>query len=93
MALKTRKTSRRKQSLKAARKIKPVDRIAVPLPSNVLKGIDSRAESEGITRDELILRAINSFLKPHLDIRKGADKVTQAISVPNERFKTGRYDP
>lgn len=45
-------------------------RIVISLPEKVLKDVNWLAPLEEMTRDELVLKAINRFLKPHLEIRK-----------------------
>ena len=56
-------------------------RIAIALPAQVLKDVDWLAPLEDMTRDELILKAIKRFLKPHLDIRW---QVRKAASNPGK---------
>lgn len=56
-------------------------RIVVSLPAKVLKDVEWLAPLEDMTRDELILAAINRFLKPHLDIRK---QVLKAAANPGK---------
>ena len=56
-------------------------RIVVFLPAKVLKDVEWLAPLEDMTRDELILAAINRFLKPHLDIRK---QVLKAAANPGK---------
>jgi hypothetical protein len=61
------KTSTRKA---AGSKLPKQSRILITLPISVLKDVDWLAPLEDMTRDQLILKAVKRFLKPHLDIRK-----------------------
>ena len=62
-------------------------RIVITLPARVLKDVNWLAPLEDMTRDELILRAIKRFLKPHLEIRK---RVLRATAKPGKTY--GPYD-
>lgn len=53
-------------------------RIIVSLPAKILKDVEWLAPLEDITRDELILVAIERFLKPHLAARGGTPRISGA---------------
>ena len=54
-------------------------RVVITLPARVLKDVDWLAPLEDMTRDELILKAVKRFLKPHLAIRKDLRKIDREI--------------
>src|SRR6266511_1730659 len=56
-------------------------RITITLPTSVLKDVDWLAPLEDMPREELILKAVKRFLKPHLEIRKRLRKADADIKA------------
>ena len=63
-------------------------RISITLPASVLRDVDWLAPLEDMTRDELILKAVKRFLKPHLDIRRQVLRAADSKESVSGPFET-----
>ena len=59
--------------------------ITIKLSEDVLKNIDWLAPLEDMSREELIIKAINKFLKPHLSIRDGLSQIVRDMESGKEK--------